>query len=54
METKEIKLTREEAQVLINIINIAIKSVGLEVAEAALHFNKKIQEAFKEIKQETN
>ena len=48
METsKEIKLTQEEAQVLVNIINIAVKSVGLEAAEAGVYFTKKLQDAFK-------
>ena len=45
---KEIKLTKEEAQVLLNIINIAVKSLGMDVAESALFFTRKIQNAFKE------
>lgn len=39
---------QEEAQVLINLINIAVQTKGLEAAEAGLYFTKKIQEAFKE------
>lgn len=46
MEKGTITLTIEEAQVLINMINIAVKSVGLEAAESALIFTKKIQESF--------
>lgn len=44
---KTISLTQEEAQVLINLIDTAIKTKGLEAAEAGIFFTKKIQEAFK-------
>lgn len=44
---KTIELTQEQAQVLINLINIAVKEKGLEAAEAGLFFTKKIQDAFK-------
>ena len=40
-----IELTNEEAQVLMNLIDIAVKSAGLPAAEAALHFSKKIKDA---------
>lgn len=43
---KEVKLTAEEAQVLVNLLNVANKAAGLEVAEACLHFTKKLKEAF--------
>ena len=42
-----IELTNEEAQVLVNLIDIALKSAGLPAADAALHFNKKITDAVK-------
>ncbi len=45
---KTIELTKEQGQVLINLINIAVQAKGLEAAEAGLFFTKKIQEAFKE------
>ncbi len=45
---KTIELTQEQGQVLVNLLNFAVQSKGLEVAEAALFFTKKIQEAFKE------
>lgn len=48
METKNVSLTKHEAQVLINLIDIAIKAKGLEAAEAGVHFTKKIEEAFKQ------
>lgn len=41
-----IELTQEEGQVLINLINIAVKSNGLEVAEAGIFFLNKIKKAF--------
>jgi len=41
----KIELTAEEAQVLVNIIDVAIKSVGLQAAESGIHFVKKIKEA---------
>ncbi len=34
-----------EAQVLANMINIALKATGIEAAEAALYFTKLIKEA---------
>ena len=46
MEKGTIELTKEEAQVLMNLINIAVKTVGLEGAESGVFFAKKINEAF--------
>ena len=40
-----IDLNNEEAQVLLNLIDVALKSAGLPAAEAALHFSKKIKGA---------
>lgn len=40
-----IELTNEEAQVLLNLIDIAVKSAGLPAAEAAMHFAKKLKDA---------
>jgi hypothetical protein len=42
-----VEFTENEATVLMNLIDIAVKSAGLPAAEAALHFSKKIQEAAK-------
>lgn len=47
METKNVNFTQEEAQVLINLINIAVKTTGLEAADAGIHFRNKLMEAFK-------
>lgn len=44
---KTIELTPDEAQVLINMLNIATQAKGLDVAESCLFFTKKIQTAFK-------
>lgn len=46
----EIKITKEDAQVLVNLLNVAVQAKGLEAAEAALYFTKKIQEASDTIK----
>lgn len=43
-----IEITKEESQVLINLINIAVQVKGLEAAEAGLYFAKKIQSSIKE------
>lgn len=43
----KIELNKEEAQVLINLINVAVKATGLEAAEAGLHFFKMIKAAEK-------
>ncbi len=43
----KLDLTKEEAQVLINLINVAVKAAGLEAAEAGVHFSKMIQAAAK-------
>ena len=41
----KIELTNEEANVLANLLNVAVKAVGLEAAEGALHFINKIKQA---------
>lgn len=43
----KIDLTKEEAQVLVNLLNVAVKAAGLEAAEACIHFSKLIQTAAK-------
>ena len=43
----KIELTKEEAQVLVNLIDVAVKSAGLQAAEAGVHFSKMIQAAAK-------
>ena len=40
-----IELTKEEAQVLVNMIDVAVKAAGLQAAEAGAHFAKKIKAA---------
>mgnify|MGYP001211982889 FL=1 len=40
-----IELTTQEAQVLVNLLDIACKAGGLPVAEACLVFVKKIKDA---------
>jgi hypothetical protein len=41
-------LSTEEAQVLSALINVAVKAVGLEAAEAGVHFAKRIKAAAEE------
>ena len=41
----QIELTEEEARVLRNLIDVAVKAAGLDAAEAALHFVRKLTEA---------
>ena len=42
-----ITLNNEEANVLINLIDVAVKAAGLQAAEAGLHFKNKIEAAAK-------
>lgn len=41
----KIELNANESQVLLNLIDIAVKSVGIQAAEAGLHFTKIIKTA---------
>jgi len=41
----QIEFTREEAQILLNLIDLAVKANGIKVAEAGLHFANKLTEA---------
>jgi hypothetical protein len=49
MNEKEIKLTLDEANVLIQIIDVAQRVKGLELSKNCIHFVEKLQEAFKEV-----
>lgn len=42
-----IQLTEQEANTLIALINEAVKSKGLEAAQAGVYFQNKLKEAFK-------
>jgi len=46
METSTIELTQQEANVLITLIDTAVKARGLEVAQAAVALQGRIQQAF--------
>jgi hypothetical protein len=41
----KLELNTNEAQVLLNLIDVAVKAVGLQAAESALHFKEKIEAA---------
>ncbi len=41
----KVEFTKEEAQVLVNLIDIACKAAGMQAAEACVHLTKKIQAA---------
>ena len=45
-ETKKLELNQQEAQVLINLMDIAVRTRGLEAAQSALHLAGKIQSLF--------
>ncbi len=47
---KELKLNKEEAQVLLNLVDIAVKAIGLQGAEAGVHFGKKLTVILNEFK----
>ncbi|MCC7514529.1 MAG: hypothetical protein IT212_07535 [Bacteroidia bacterium] len=48
---KSIELTQQEADALIHLIDLAVKSTGLMHAEAGVVFLKRIQEVFREEKE---
>lgn len=48
----KLELTKEEAQALVALIDLAVKSGGLQVASAALVITKKIDDAAKESSKE--
>jgi hypothetical protein len=41
----KIELNDDEARVFLEMVNIAVKAAGLDAAEAALHFKRKIDAA---------
>lgn len=41
----KLELNANEAQVLGNLIDLAVKSVGLQAAEAGIHFSKMLKTA---------
>lgn len=43
-----IELTKEEAKILINMINVCVQVKGLEAAESAVILVKKIQKVFEQ------
>ncbi len=46
LQVASIELTHQEAQALVNLIDIATKALGLKVANDAIFFNQKIDAAF--------
>jgi len=46
MKEIQINLTDNEAKVLLQLIDMAVKAHGIGVAEAAVFLSKKINEAF--------
>jgi hypothetical protein len=41
----KLELTTEEAQVLLNMINVAVMAKGLEAAESGAYFARKLRDA---------
>ena len=52
MDTINLTYTKDEANVLLQIIDVATKSGGLNVAEVCVYHAKKIDSALKAIPQE--
>jgi hypothetical protein len=48
MESANVTFTTNEAKVLIQLIDIAVKAQGLAAAEAGLVLTRKVQDAFSE------
>lgn len=48
MTEANIKLTEQEANALIDLIDTAVKTKGIVASASGLHFVNKIQEAFKD------
>jgi hypothetical protein len=48
METKKLEINKQEAELLTGIINIAIKTEGLPVAQNCLYMATKIANLFRE------
>lgn len=48
MQEVNVKLTTQEANVLLQLIDLAVKSGGIAVAEAAVVLTKKITTSFPE------
>jgi len=49
METGNISMTQEEGNILIQLIDTALKNDGLKSAQNALYLTSKIQQAFVEV-----
>jgi hypothetical protein len=47
METKTIELNEQEANILVQLLDIAVRTSGLKVAQPALGLAAKVEEAFK-------
>jgi hypothetical protein len=47
MENVTISMNQEEINTLIALLDVANKTEGLKVAEACIHFQKKIEESVK-------
>lgn len=45
----KLELTENEVKILIELMNLAVKANGLNVAETALYFSKKIQNSYQKI-----
>lgn len=43
---KNVEFSQEEANALIGVLDLAVKAGGLNAAESALYFHKKLSDAF--------
>ena len=53
METKTLTFTEQEANTLIELLDVANKTAGLKVSRACVHFHNKVMEAFNTIDEVT-
>ena len=54
MQEIQIELNKEEIDAIMSLLDIANRSEGLKVAEAVIHFKKKIDASLEESSKETN
>ena len=46
-ENFSVEFTKDEAEALVKLIDLAIKSAGLSVAAQAAHFHQKVDKAYR-------
>jgi hypothetical protein len=52
MDKFSVEFTREEANHLLQLLDYAVQAKGLQVAEAAVYFHRKMQESANKLEEE--